>query len=283
MSEQQRHLGFKVLGLCALSLLASPGVQAQAQAQALSLQLPALKQPEQTILMQEAQAQYQRYAAAPDTFFSVGAATKTEWPCKVSAAQLDELSGTSNYASGGGASGYGHSYSDVSIHPVTASCKGGKLDGQLELVYKAVRKAWGPAYQNSDQETGRVVATISGGKLVHRLELRQSTDLAQDNAGSQPKSTSVASSAEKPDGDFINSATILVNGEGQKYFLKRPVKTPRGTRLEKTFYNGTTLISVEQTDAIGKPDGMAISYKSGAEKKSCFKQGKPADLKACGS
>ncbi len=214
MSKQQRHWVFNVLGLCALSLLASAGAQAQTPAP--SLQLPALKQAEQTTLLQEAEAQYQRYAAAPDTFFSIGDAKKTEWPCKVSAAQLDELTGTSNYKSGGGASGYGHSFSDVSVQPVTANCKGDKLDGQLELVYKAVRKAWGPGYQNSDQETGRVVATISGGKLVHRLELCKSADLAQDNAGSQPKSTSVASSAEKPDGDFINSATILVNAEGQK-------------------------------------------------------------------
>jgi hypothetical protein len=282
MPEQQRHLAFKLLGLCALGLLlASTGAQAQSQSQ--SLQLPALKHAEQTTLMQEAQVQYQRYAAAPDTFFSTGDAKKTEWPCKVSAAQLDELTGISNYKSGSEASGYGHSYSDVSVHPVTARCKAGKLDGQVELVYEAVRKAWGPGYQNNDQESGRVVATISGGKLVHRLELRKSTDLAKDNVGSQPKSTSVASSAEKPDGDFINSATILVNGEGQKYFLKRPVKTPRGTRLEKTFYNGTTLVSVEQTDASGKPDGMAVSYKGGEEKKSCFKQGKPANLKTCGS
>jgi hypothetical protein len=278
MSEQQRHLVFKLLGLCALGLLlASAGAQAQ------SLQLPALKQAEQTTLMQEAEAQYQRYVAAPDAFFSIGEAKKTEWPCKVSAAQLEALSGTSNYTSGGVASGYGHSFSDVLIHPVTASCKGGKLDGQLDLVYEAVRKAWGPTYQNSAQETGRVVATVSAGKLVHRLELRKSADLARDNAGSQPKSTSITSSAEKPDGAFINSATILVTGEGPKYFLKRPVKTPRGTRLEKTFYNGTTLVSVEQTDAVGKPDGMVVSYKGGEEKKSCFRQGKPADLKACGS
>jgi hypothetical protein len=32
------------------------------------LQLPALEQAEQTQLMQEADAQYQRYAAAPDSF-----------------------------------------------------------------------------------------------------------------------------------------------------------------------------------------------------------------------
>ena len=278
MSEQQRQFPFKVLALCALGLLlGSAGAQAQ------SLQLPALKQAEQTALLQEAQAQYQRYAAAPDTFFSIGEAKNTEWPCKVPPAQSEELTGISNYMSSGQASGYGHSFSDVVIHPVTASCKGGKLDGQLELVYEAVRKAWGPAYQNSAQETVRVMATVSGGKVVHRLEMRKSADLARDNAGSQPKPTSIASSAEKPDGDFINSAAILVTGEAPKYFLKRPVKTPHGTRLEKTFYTGTTLVSVEQTDATGKPDGMMVSYKGGGEKKRCFKQGKPADLKACGS
>jgi hypothetical protein len=273
-------LAVTLAGLCAVGgLLASAGVLAQTPP--LPLSLPAVEPASQATLLQEADAQYQRYAAAPETFFNTASATPTEWPCKVPAAQLEALTGTSSYAAGSGATGFGHSYSDVVIHPVTAACKAGKLDGPVELVYEAVRRAWGPGHQSTAKQTGRVLATLSGGKLVHRLELRKSTEQMQDGSASS-KGDAVASSAEHPVGDFIDSATVLVTGDGTKSFLKHPVRTAHGMRLEKRFYSGSTLVSVEHADARGKPDGMAISYTGGEEKKRCFRQGKAADLKACG-
>lgn len=276
MNKQSSHQARIILGACAAGLLLA-GASAHAQA----LQLPAVKQAAQNQLLQEAAAQYQRYAAAPDTFFSIGAQKQAGWPCKVSAAELNKLTGLSNYAFGKGASGYGHQYDKIAIHPVAANCKNGKLDGQVDLVYEAVRQSWGPGFRHTTQETARVAATVAGGKVVHRLELRRSADLP-GAAAAPSKPASIASSAENPHRAFITSATILVTDEGQKYFLKRPVKTSRGMRLERAFYNGAALFSVEQTDARGKPDGLSISYKGGAESKSCFRHGKAVDLKACG-
>ena len=272
------------IGPCAAALVfASAAVHAQtpSQPQSQPLQLPTAETATQARLLNDAEAQYRRYAAAPDTYFNVDTAKSSDWPCKVSDAQLGALTGTSNYSAGSGAAGYGHSYSDLVIRPVAATCKAGKLDGQVELVYETVRRAWGPAFQNSAKEVGRVVATVSGGKLVQRHELRKSTALSPDG-GASDKPADVASSVEQRAGDFTESATILVTSDGTKSFLKRPVKTRHGTRLEKRYYVGTTLISVEQADASGKPDGLAIDYAGGQAQKRCYRQGSVVDPKTCG-
>lgn len=269
-------------GPCAAAVLfASAAVHAQSQTQSQPLQLPTAETSGQARMLSDAEAQYRRYAAAPDTYFNVDTAKSADWPCQVSDAQLGELTGTSNYAAGSGAAGYGHSYSDLVIRPVTATCKAGKLDGQVELVYETVRRAWGPAFQNSAKEVGRVVATVSGGKVVQRFELRKSTALAPDGNASG-KAADVASSIEQRAGDFTDSATILVTGDGTKSFLKRPVKTQHGMRLEKRYYVGSTLISVEQADASGKPDGLAVDYAGGQAQKRCYRQGNVVDPKNCG-
>lgn len=277
MPVQRRDVARNILGVFATSLLfASAGAQAE------PLQLPTVKDATQMQLLREADSQYQRYADAQDVFFYVDAAKSTEWPCPVPAAQLTSLTGATDYAAGDGPAGYGHRYSNVMVHPVTAACKQGKLDGQVELVYEAVREAWGPGYRGRSQQTGRVVAQIADGKLMHRLELRKSVDIPPDGAPAPVPTTAITSSAEAPVGDFMNSATILVTGDGAKIFLKKPVKTAHGMRLEKAFYIGSTLISVDQADASGKPDGLSVSYKGGTESRSCYSGGKPADMKVCG-
>jgi len=277
MPVQQRDVARQVWNAFAAGLLlASVGAQAE------PLQLPTVKDAEQTRLLREADAQYQRYADSKNVFFYVDTARSGDWPCQVPAAQLTSLTGTSDYSAGDGPAGYGHRYTNVVVRPVSASCKAGKLDGQVELVYEAVRESWGPSYRGSSQQTGRVVAEIADGKVVHRLELRKSVEGSKDGGGTAIPTTAVASSAEAPVGDFMNSATILVTGDGSRVFLKRPVKTARGPRLEKAFYIGTTLIAVDHADANGTPDGLSVSYKGGTETKSCMSQGKPADMKVCG-
>lgn len=272
MFAPQRRLVLPLLGACTVGcLLATGAVLAEA------LQLPDVKAPSQVRMLQAAEAQYQRYAASPDAFFAIDAAKSVDWPCEVPASLTQALTGTSDYAAGAGGTGYGHSYSNIVLHPVAASCQNGQLDGRVELVYEATRKAWGPTHEDTSQETGRVVATVTNGKVVHREELRKSVD------GATGKPGGVASSVEDPDGAFLSSATILVTGDSQKYFLKQPVRTSRGMRLEKRFYNGATLVSVDHADAKGKNDGLSVSYAGGSAKKSCYKQGKPTDLKACGS
>lgn len=276
MPVQRRDVARKVLGAFAAGLLfASAGAQAE------PLQLPTVKDSAQMQLLREADAQYQRYADAQEVFFYVDPAKSTEWPCPVSAAQLTSLTGATDYAAGDGPAGYGHRYSNVSVHPVMATCKQGKLDGQVELVYEALREAWGPGYRGRSQQTGRVVAQMTDGKLTHRLELRKSVDVPADGAPMPVPTKAITSSAETPVGSFINSATILVAADGAKIFLKKPVKTAHGMRLEKAFYIGSTLISVDQADANGKPDGLSVSYKGGTETKGCYVDGKPADMKSC--
>lgn len=256
-------------GVMALILGAAFAVNAQAE----TLALPELKDAAQAALLKEANAEYQTYAAAGDSYFKSDAA-KGDWPCKIDAVQLNALAGTTDYKSSAGGKEFGHAYSDVVIHPISAACKNGKLDGKVEFVYEATRKAWGPGFENSERELGKVTATLRKGKLKHRLEVRKASDVAD-----AAKLLSVTASAEKPAGAFITSATVLLADGAQKYFLKRPVA---GKRLEKSFYIGTALVSVEQQDAKGNPDGSTLAYKDGQASKTCFKHGKPLDAGACG-
>ncbi|WP_079216902.1 hypothetical protein [Herbaspirillum robiniae] len=244
------------LAACGLALSA---VAVQAQ----PLQLPQVEDAAQAALLQEANTQYQGYLAAPDNYFHAEAAGR--WPCAVPAKLVQDLTGTSDYAGRQGGKAFGHKFSKVAVHPVVAECRGGKLDGVVELVYEATRQAWGPGFKARSQETGRVVATIKDGRVIHRTELRRSV-----NGGD----VSVASSAETPAGAFITSATTLVAGGAQKFFLKRPVAGAGGPRQEKSYYEGTRLVTVEQADARGRPDGRNTSNKGGAEKSTCFRHGK---------
>lgn len=289
----------KITGVMFLSLF-YVGFLPQAQAEALNL--PMVKQPTSAALLKQADAAYQRYSADAGNYFEFDQ-TKQAWPCDVSQAQLRKWTGTissatsrtaakassakSSSAPAANASQSGYSYENVVFHPVMATCKNGKLDGNVELVSQDTRKAWGPTYQGSSHELAKVTMHMAEGRLSHLVEVKKSIDVAKAPNGqadlqkstAPSKSASLRVTAARHSRQGVSSATIVLAGNpNPMYFLSRPVAH---NRVEKTFYAGTTLMSVELRDKAGRSDGLTVSYKDGHTVKTCFEHGRQINLKRC--
>ncbi len=170
---------------------------------------------------------------------------------------------------------------------MAATCKNGKLDGNVEFVYEGTRKAWGPTYQKTSHELAKVTMRMADGHPVHMLELKKSVsgDQASNNQAANQKpampsdTVNIRSTAAQYNHRRASTATIVMaGGPNPMYFLKRPVAHHR---VEKAFYAGTTLMSIETQDKAGLKDGLALTYKDGQAIKTCFKHGRQIDLKSC--
>lgn len=281
------------------SILCYAGCASLAQAE--SLDLPQVKDKTLSTLLNQANSEYQRYAANANDYFKFD--TAKQWPCKVSEAQLRDWSGTINSVDQKAAAKprspktatkaapavpeYGYSYENAMFHPVVASCKNGKLDGNIEVVYERSRKAWGPTYRGSSQQLGKITLHVVGGKAQHTLDVRKSVDAPAPNdaaSAQKPaaaaKAPSITTSAEQLGKSGVSTATILmVDAKPIMYFLKRPVGDKR---IERTVYTGTTLTAVEMQDKSGRADGPTLTYKDGQAQKTCFKNGQPLAADGCG-
>lgn len=288
------------INVALLSMLFYVGSPSWAQAETPTL--PAVKSTVSSTLLKEADAGYKQYAASTGDYFKFDPAMKS-WPCDVSQRQLrqwtdiidsadlqktakrphKESTSTATTAS----PKFGYSYENVVFHPVSATCKNGKLDGNVEFIYEGTRKAWGPTYQKTSHEVAKVTMRIEGGHPVHLLELKKSVsgDQASNNQAANQKpampsdTVNIRSTAVQYHHHRPSTATIVMaGGPNPMYFLKRPVANHR---VEKTFYAGTDLMSVETQDKAGLNDGLALSYKDGQAVKTCFKHGRQIDLKSC--
>jgi hypothetical protein len=289
----------KATGIAFFSLF-FVGCLSQAQAEALNL--PAIKQPTSAALLKQADAEYQSYLAHADNYFGFDPA-KQAWPCNVSQAQLHKWTGTTSSAASqttanpsrsksspvpaGKAAQSGYAYENVVFHPVKAACKNGKLDGNVELIYEGTRKAWGPTYQGSSRELAKVTMRMAEGRLLHLFEVKKSIDDSKapsnqadlQKSMAPSKSASLRVTAAQHNRQRASSATIVMtDNPNPMYFLSRPATR---NRVEKTFYAGTTLMSVEMRDKAGRSDGLAISYKDGRQVKTCFEHGRQIALKRC--
>ncbi|CAM5413792.1 hypothetical protein [Eoetvoesiella caeni] len=277
------------------SMLCYAGAASLVQAE--PLDLPKVKNETLSALLEQANAEYQRYAVHADDYFKFDPAK--QWPCKVSDEQLRDWTGTIDSADqaynksktaaapAAKVSEYGYSFANTAFHPVVAACKNGKPDGNIELVYERDRKAWGPTYQGASRQQGKVTLHVVDGKAQHTIDLRTAVDApaANDAANKKKpamaaKSPSITASAEHLGKSGVSAATILKidAAKPMMYFFKRPVA---GNRIERTVYTGATLTAIEMQDKAGRADGPTLTYKDGQAQKKCFKHGQPLATKNC--